>query len=264
VPELQDRDRIRAILEIDRNWSAYALADLEPGYFEHSAWFAPDGSDRAVVLVYSEFEMPVVLAVGEAVDIALIFEELQALLRTKAKIYFVVRPQVLPLFQGNCTSTDLRPMLRMVLDENHFAQTTTKGVDRLSASDLAVITSLFEDGTPTGESPDFFIPSMLDTGIYCGIHEGECLVSVAGTHVFAPGESVAGLGNIYTRRDRRGRGLGSLVTSAVTSQLLGLNFRTIVLNVNENNTPAIRVYEKLGFRPYCSYFEMIGTPLNIH
>jgi len=93
------------------------------------------------------------------------------------------------------------------------------------------------------------------------VREGAGLVAVAGTHVFAPPEGVAGLRNIYTRRDRRGHGLGGRVTAAVVSELLRRNVSTIVLNVNEANAPAIRVYEKLGFRPYCPYFEMIASPV---
>jgi hypothetical protein len=36
MPQLTDRARIRMILEADRPWAAYALADLDPGLFEHS------------------------------------------------------------------------------------------------------------------------------------------------------------------------------------------------------------------------------------
>ena len=38
MPQLTAPATIRAILETDRGWSAYALADLEPGFFEHSHW----------------------------------------------------------------------------------------------------------------------------------------------------------------------------------------------------------------------------------
>ena len=35
MPPLSEPDAIRALLETDRVWAAYALADLAPGFFEH-------------------------------------------------------------------------------------------------------------------------------------------------------------------------------------------------------------------------------------
>ena len=65
------------------------------------------------------------------------------------------------------------------------------------------------DGDAAGEAPPFFDAGMLRHGVYYGIREGERLVC-RGRHACAgpEQESVAGIGNVYTRRDRRGRGLG--------------------------------------------------------
>ena len=68
-------------------------------------------------------------------------------------------------------------------------------------------------------------------------------------------QSVAAVGNIYTRRDRRCRGLAAQATAAVLEELLRRGIETIVLNVSRTNTGAERVYERLGFRRYCGYFE---------
>ena len=49
MPQLADRDRIRSILELDRTWAAYALADLEPDAFRHihnGIWSATIGPLR--------------------------------------------------------------------------------------------------------------------------------------------------------------------------------------------------------------------------
>ena len=108
-----------------------------------------------------------------------------------------------------------------------------------------------------GESPAFFTPGMLRHGVYYGVREGGAIVAAAGTHVLAERESVAAIGNVYTRRDRRGRGLGAQVSGAVVTELLGLGIRTIVLNVAESNAAAMRVYERLGFERYCEYREGI-------
>ena len=96
---------------------------------------------------------------------------------------------------------------------------------------------------------------MLDEGVFYGIWENGQLAAAAGTHLVVPGEDVAAVGNVYTRRDRRGLGLAASVTCSVVDELLRMRIRTIVLNVNQSNAPAIRVYERLGFTRHCSYYE---------
>jgi ribosomal protein S18 acetylase RimI-like enzyme len=205
--------------------------------------------------------MPIVLAAGEAAFLPTVFQELLGRLRRHTNIYFVVRPEVLPLLQSDYAVSDRRPMLRMVLDAGRFAGGDGGHAIRLGPSDLDLVAELYRDGDTAGEAPDFFLPAMLETGIYYGVREGTSLVAVAGTHVFAPAEGVGGVGNIYTRRDRRGRGWGGCVTTAVVSELLRRGVATIVLNANEANAAAIQLYEKLGFRRYCPYFEIIASPV---
>jgi hypothetical protein len=50
------------VLERDRVWSAYALADLDPPHAAHARWL---GGERAAVLTYTGFEPPVLFAAGE-------------------------------------------------------------------------------------------------------------------------------------------------------------------------------------------------------
>ena len=60
---------------------------------------------------------------------------------------------------------------------------------------------------------------------------------------------------MYTRRDRRGRGLAGCLTSAVTQELLRMNIPVVGLNVSQRNSAAIRVYERLGFATHCEFVE---------
>jgi ribosomal protein S18 acetylase RimI-like enzyme len=147
----------------------------------------------------------------------------------------------------------------MVLERDAYRGGSTPDVVRLSSPHLRAVKQLYDDGASSGESPDFFFPSMLDAGVFYGLWEADGLVAVAGTHLVVPSEDVAAVGNVYTRRDRRGRGLAARVTSAVVDELLRLKIRTIVLNVNQSNEPAIRVYERLGFTRHCGYCEGLAT-----
>ena len=71
-------------------------------------------------------------------------------------------------------------------------------------------------------------------------------------------EGAAAIGNVYVRRDRRGRGLGRVVTAAVLTGLAGIE--TIGLNVRADNSAALRVYESLGFARHCEFYEGLATP----
>ena len=112
-----------------------------------------------------------------------------------------------------------------------------------------------EGKAQSGEAPEFFIPSMLEQETYRGVREDLRLIAAGGTHVITAAASVTAIGNIYTRRDRRRRGLGGRVTCSVTARLLQMNFQTIVLNVRQINAAAARLYESLGFEHYCDYYE---------
>jgi len=131
-----------------------------------------------------------------------------------------------------------------------------ENVKRLRELDVPALKKLYADGDKTGESPDFFYDSMVPAGVFFGVYEGEELIAAAGTHLFAPEEGAAAIGNVYVRRDRRGRGLGRIVTSAVLHRLRHL--KTVGLNVRNDNVAAIRVYESLGFVKHCDFFEAIA------
>jgi GNAT superfamily N-acetyltransferase len=143
----------------------------------------------------------------------------------------------------------------MAVEPAAFQSADTSDVLSLGASDLAAVTALYDDGKPHGEWPAFFFPSMLDQGTFRGIWEGSDLVAVAGTHLFSSELGICTIGNVYTRRDRRGLGLAARATSAVVQHALSQNIPTIVLNVGQGNAAARRVYERLGFRCYCEFFE---------
>jgi ribosomal protein S18 acetylase RimI-like enzyme len=259
MPQLTDQWRIQVILERDRPWAAYALADLESGYCEQALWFGAADESPAIALLYRAFALPVLLTIGEAPHLRAVLDEVDQALNDAREVYVVVRPEVVPLLQERYRVSHEKAMRRMVLDPPRYRPVVPTGVSRLGLADLERVQSLYADATATGEAPDFFMPAMLAQGVYYGIHEGEQLIAVAGTHVVAPTVSVGALGNVYTRRDRRGRGLGTRVTSAVTSHLLSKPLATIVLNVREHNPAAIRVYERLGFQTYCQYYEAVAS-----
>ena len=97
----------------------------------------------------------------------------------------------------------------------------------------------------------------MDEGIFYGVRSGPDLVAAAGTHLVSLKERVAIVGNVLTRPDQRGKGLGTLVTSWVTGDLLSMGLM-VALNVEAENEPAIRVYQKLGYEKHCGFSEVLG------
>ena len=173
-------------------------------------------------------------------------------------LYLSVRREVADLLRAKGYETPAeKRMWRMVADPARCVPPAHTAV-RMGPADYEALLSLHRDGDAAGEAPPFFDAGMLRHGVYYGIREDGAIVAAAGTHVLAERERVAGIGNVYTRRDRRGRGLGAQVSGAVTAELLRLGVRTVVLNVGESNAAAMRLYQRLGFECYCAYREGIA------
>ena len=247
VPISTDPTRLRAILETDRAWGLYLLGDLEPHLWPHCQWWC---DHDAVVLLYRRFETPVLATFGPLESLRPLLAELPP----EPRLVLHVRRDVLPLLAPYRVAT-LTPMVRMSLDPDAYRPAASDGLTRLSPADRAAIEALYRDGDSIGEMPDFFVPEMLDDGYFHGQRDGGALVAVAGTHLVAPNIGVAAVGNVYTRRDRRGHGLASMTTSAVVSALLAAGLDTVALSVNEKNAAAIRVYQRLGFHEHCGFYE---------
>ncbi len=258
MPRLTDPAAIRAFLETDRPWAAYALGDLAPGFAEEAEWLAEregvgqrSGEGQALALLYRGFETPVLFTLGIPQSVARLLDEIE----NEPKIYLSIRPEVMPLVRARWRVEYETAMWRMIVTPETFRPASTEGARRLSLGDLPALRRLYADGEPTGEVPDFFNAEMLARGMFFGIYEDEELITSAGTHVVAPAESVGAVGNVYTRCDRRGRGLATRVTSAVTAALLEMRLRTVALNIDQHNAPAARVYERLGYKRYCAFYE---------
>ena len=95
---------------------------------------------------------------------------------------------------------------------------------------------------------------MLETKQYYGIRRSDELISVAGVHVYSQRYRVAALGNITTHPNYRRKGYGTIAAAKVCQSLL-TETDHIGLNVQANNTSAIKCYERLGFEIIDSYSE---------
>jgi ribosomal protein S18 acetylase RimI-like enzyme len=244
MPRLIDKDEIRRALRRDPAWCVYALGDLGPAMFPKTTWFTPD-----LALVVRDYGTAILFAVGTG-------SVREALDSVEGPVHLQVQRDALDEIRRHADVSSVQRMFRMTWTGDP-APVCSDATVRLGASDVPALQRLYADGQPSGESPDFFFPSMVTAGVFHGIYEGPSLVAVAGTHLVAREEGAACIGNVYTRRGRRGRGLGRVVMRAVLSDLAGIE--TVGLNVRAENDAAVHLYESLGFARHCEFYEALRS-----
>ena len=250
MPLIHDLDVVRAILDRDRAWAAYAIGDLAPSFVAHCEWYVPAGDASGLVLLYRGFNPPIVFAMGDTVVLAPLFSELHA-----SEISLHVQAEPLAALSERYDPTSVQPMVRMQLEPAAFRPAEIGDVRPIGETDLDAVTALFEEGHARGQGPTHFTPAMIRQGTFRGVWDAGALVAIAGSHLYSRELGVCTIGNVYTRRDRRRRGLAAQVTTAVVQDAMADGIDTIVLNVSQDNHGARRVYEQLGFSVYCEFFE---------
>lgn len=238
---LTDKPEIRRRLNLDREWSLYALADLDDAMFQHCRWWALDDS---LALVFDALDIRPIFVLGNA---ELTRELLEALPVSAG--YLNLKPDQLQAVEGIFRYRQMHQMQRMFLEN---LPTVAGTAETLTAGDRDQVERLYASGDGGGIA---FAPFQIETGFFRGVRRGGELVAVAGVHVVSRNESVAGVGNIFTRPDCRGQGLARIVTAAVSMALKEAGIRTIGLNVERTNAAAIRVYERVGYRTHFTYYE---------
>lgn len=214
--------------------------------FPKTTWFSPD-----LTLVVRHYGTAILFAMGTG-------SVREALDSVQGTVHLQVQRDALDEIRRHADVVSAQRMLRMI-GTGQPAAMCSAATRRLGASDVPALQRLYADGLPSGESPDFFYASMVSEGVFHGVYEGPALVAVAGTHLVAREEEVACIGNVYTRRDRRGRGLARMVVQSVLSDLAGIE--TVGLNVRADNDAAIHLYGSLGFARHCEFYEAIrGVP----
>ena len=249
ITELSDRAAIRRLLEPQRPYTAYALAQLDPDMFPRNKWYRSAGPNGEALLVHSKSPLGNALfALGHATALDAVlsvhpgprfaFGSLMLEHKAIARKYFLMtRPQV---------------MLRMTVESDAF-RPVEDAARRLATSDIAAVNRLYSaEGGPTAYRTEH-----LDDAVYYGIYEGRDLISIAGTHVVSAAERIAVVGNVFTHPQYRGRGLAKATTSAVSRHLLA-DCDLVALTVEEENTAAVAVYSGLGYETKCRLHE---TPL---
>lgn len=249
---LTDKDEILHFLETDRLYAAYAIGDLEAALFAQSEWMGAEegGQLRALVLLFKGLDLPALFLMGDS-------DSLAAILRLQQRpdwLFVTCRQQHLETVQAFYRTEPPTPMWRMTLRQDDFCPSPSFQVEALLPRDAGALEQLYAQG-----GAGAFTPAQLAAGVFYGVRERGRLVAAAGTHLVSPTYSMGAVGNVYTDRAYRGRGYGTATTSAVVAELFQRGIRDVFLNVEQASAGAIRIYQRLGFTPYCPFVEMVAA-----
>jgi RimJ/RimL family protein N-acetyltransferase len=249
MPDASD-DQAYAILAQDPVWNSFALADLEPPlrtYSQFAVATQQDGPDHAICLLLRHPIIGDVLSpFGADEGIAAILQHVTLPERPLIQ----AQQRHIPLLQRHyqpATASAWRDMLRMAIMDTSWRPTpappSAPPIMRLAPPDVAALSALYGRHPESAFSADLF-----PQGLYFGVREGDHIIAAGGTHALAAAHGIAVLGNIYTAPEARGRGYATAITAALAAALLEQGLSLVVLNVFADNSPAIHVYERLGFR----------------
>lgn len=138
------------------------------------------------------------------------------------------------------------PELKMVLSTEEIPECQIDDslyrLERLTFDDLVQISHLYSLVPAMA-----WTPKALAYGPYFGIYCDDILVSIGGVHFTS--RWVAEIGNIVTHFKHRRQNLAYMCTRAIADSIRNA-CKNIFLCVFADNTPAIRLYEKMGFVKY--------------
>lgn len=260
VAPLRSRARIRRFLDADRFMAAYVLGDLAEPHWSRSAFLgaSPRAAPEhlaALALRYEGFDPPILVPFGEPEAVAAILSAM-----TGVEVYWNASDDLLPIIQRFYDTPAPEAMWRMALKGELAAPAGLERAGRAESlrgpEGARLVAELFAAaGDNAGHR---FAPSQIEDGAFFGLFEHGELIAISGTHLVSETESVAAIGNVYTRPGHRRRGLAQAATAATVRCLGERGIRTIVLNVGRENHAAVHVYERLGFERHGPFWEGPG------
>jgi ribosomal protein S18 acetylase RimI-like enzyme len=151
-------------------------------------------------------------------------------------------------------------LMRLERGEENL-QVTTMPV-RLGSDDAEGIAELMRVADPVrwGEMAVERIRTGMDSAFWLGIKRDQRLVSVGNTRLM---NFASNIGAVATQERYRNRGYATSIVSTLVKEILEISPMALI-HVLPDNEPAVRVYSKVGFKPYKTFFSMKdGQPKNL-
>ena len=148
-------------------------------------------------------------------------------------------------------------MMLMVLGKGEERLHIKHPIAKLDASDAEQAATIMRNADPEywGDRTSQQIIEWMNQGvIWLGIKVDGELVSVGSTCLT---EWAGLIAVVATQADHRNKGYATSIVSELVKQILE-KLSTALIYVLTDNPPAIRIYKKVGFKPYRTYFFMRG------
>ncbi|MBF0546104.1 MAG: GNAT family N-acetyltransferase [Candidatus Riflebacteria bacterium] len=250
---LSNKEEIEECLRKSVFLHIYEIGDLDPFFWPRTQWFGwkEKGNLKEIFLRYNGENIATILAFSDGNPKKLKYLLKEAIPLLPRSLYAHLSDDLVNVFENDFSveSHGLHDKMALIQPEK-LTGINTEGVINLDESDLGRINELYCSSYPE----NWFDSRMLKTGQYFGIEVNQQLVSIAGIHVYSPEFKVASLGNVTTKPEFRGLGMGTKVCAKLCQELLK-NVNSIGLNVKSSNATAIVCYKKLGFEKIASYGE---------
>ncbi len=125
---------------------------------------------------------------------------------------------------------------------------------KLGADDAEQVLELMRRADPTwwGGIQIEFVQKALKEAVCFGIKQDNKLVSLGITRLMPFGSNISA---VATHEQYRNKGYATSVVSTLVGEILKFS-STALIHVISNNTPAVRAYSKVGFKPYRTYLSI--------
>jgi predicted GNAT family acetyltransferase len=227
-------------LDVIKHVFAFYDVQYDP---EHTTTYAAFQKNRVMgyILTYTAADVPSVILESEE-------EAAETLIAYTPENHFIMHatPSLLPVIKRNLSNAKDYTENWMLITKPEASFYNSRLVKRLvTKEDAAMLAKLLLQRTDRpNRMMKRYIEWVTKLPVY-GVFKGDMLVSYAGSFIQLP--QVWMIGGVYTDPYYRNKGYALLATSAVTEEALR-QAEAAALFVRSDNYPAIRVYEKIGYR----------------
>ncbi len=247
----EDKKKLFNHFQKDPVLFSYFIGDLDDFFFPLCKWPIIDndkGDIEDALLVFNNPRFVCVQALGLTDRFTELLKD--AIPQLPDRFYCHYLQEYKTVFAQHFEEKPLSTHWKMKLADYRKQHNDNDVIRKLEMSDLNPVFDLYEASYPDR----YFDERLLATGKFFGMFDGAKAIAVAGVHVYSQEYKIAVLGSITTHPDYRGKGLATKVTSRIIEELQK-SVDLITLNVQGDNAPAIRCYEKVGFVNHCDYEE---------
>ncbi|MEM3536389.1 MAG: GNAT family N-acetyltransferase [Candidatus Bathyarchaeia archaeon] len=236
------KQHIVDLLRVDVIRHVFAFYDVQHDP-EHTTMYAAfeNGKLKGYVLIYTALEFPSVILECEDTLVA------EKLIQYAPENHFIVHapPELLPSIKNRFPRAKHYVEKWMLVKKDEAKFFKSKLVRRLSTEEDAIkLFKLLSTQDRPPRSIERCVKWISKMPLY-GVSIDNELVAYAGSFLQLP--QVWMIGGVYTHPNHRNKGYATLATSAITEEALK-SADAAALFVRADNTTAIRVYEKIGYR----------------